>query len=51
MNSLFLKKNPKVNPGIKNMPKLVRLGMGVNGRRCERRPLANLKVGVHNAGY
>ena len=28
MNSTFKKKKPKVNPGIKNMPKLVRLGMG-----------------------
>ena len=25
---VFLKKNPKVNPSIKNMSKLVRLGMG-----------------------
>ena len=45
------KKNIKYNVGFKNMPKLVRLGMGGNDRRCERRPLANLKVGVHNAGY
>ena len=45
------KKNIKYNAGFKNMPKLVRLGMGGNGRRCERRPLANLKAVVHNAGY
>ena len=50
-NSAFRKKNPKYNVGFKNMPKLVRLGKGGNGRRCERRPLANLKAGVHNAGY
>ena len=45
------KKNPKYNAGFKNMSKLVRLGIGGNGRHCERRPLANLKAGVHNAGY
>ena len=42
------KKYIKYNTGFKNMPKLVRLGMGGNGRRCERRPLANLKAGVVN---
>ena len=51
VNSAFRKKNLKYNAGFKNMSKLVRLGMGGNGRRCERRPLANLKAGVHNAGY
>ena len=50
-NSAFRKKNSKYNAGLKNMPKLVRLGIGGNGRRCEQRPLANLKAGVHNAGY
>ena len=45
------KKNIKYNIGFKNMPKLVRLGMGGNGRRCERWSLTNLKAGVHNAGY
>ena len=45
------KKNLKYNAGFKNMPKLVRLGMGGNGRHCERRPLANLKADVHNGCY
>ena len=45
------KKNLKYNAGFKNMLKLVRLGMDDNGRRCKRRPLANLKVDVHNVGY
>ena len=48
---VHLKKNPKYNVGFKNIPKLVCLGMVGNGRRCERRPLVNLKVGVHNTGY
>ena len=41
-NSVFRKKNPKYNAGFKNMPKLMRLGMGGNGLYCERR-LLNLK--------
>ena len=45
------KKNIKYNVGFKNMLKLVRLEMSGNDRRCERRPLANLKAGVHNVGY
>ena len=51
MNSTFKIKNPKVKAGLKNMFKLMRLWIGGNDRRCERRPLANSKVGVHNAGY
>ena len=44
MNSIFKKKNPKVNPGIKNMSKLVRLGMSSQWPSLsQRRPLANLK--------
>ena len=50
MNSTFKIKYPKVKAGFKNMTKLVRLWIGGNGGRCERRPLANSKADVHNAG-
>ena len=50
VNSAFKIKIPKFKVGFKNMPKLVRLWIGGNGRRCERRPLENSKAGVHNTG-
>ena len=51
MNSAFKIKNPNFKIGFKNMLKLVRLWICGNGRRCERRPLANSKADVHNADY
>ena len=50
-NSAFIKKNLKYKPSFKIMSKLVRLEWAGNGRRCERRPLANLKVDSYNADY
>ena len=50
MNSIFKIKIPKFKADVKNMLKLIRTWIGGNGHRCERRPLANSKIGVHNAG-
>ena len=43
MNSVFKIKNSNFIISLKNMTKLVRCGVGGNGRRYERRPLAKFK--------